>query len=600
MNGNKKPINTIEALKNLEEAILESMEVMTESGIASGGSQTTLEDDTKDWQDGIWRKATIMIEIGDKVYAREISNNADENIITFSSLPEGMEVEEGTPYQIKLPLTNVTVKDIRKWGGEELTGRDVSLDLKALTDDTDKGVLKSLGDAGSDLNALQRLQVLEQMLAGRVEITDIVISDATGGTFTLGDGVDDTGALAYEITAGDLQNAINGLDAITGATVVKTSNDLYTVTFTYAQGDSGLEIVSNDLTGEGAAIELGTVQKYKAAVSTELTLKAVLTAIESLQTGTETIQNVVEAIDAINQEVYDIRRRYNPGYIIGAEIAPSDLSPIITTLDTNDKFDMWLPGGAPVEIQIAADTYESGIAFADAINTAIEAQGVDNWVSVEFQQPDPGEPEGRLAFISLETGEVNRVMIGDPSEHSAIADMGFDDFSEIEEYFGDLTEADIIYSLYDLQNSLIVLKDDILGELGGGEGKTLADVNTSIDELKTREPIELHAAQALTWNGVLTEQTTADIAVTDKNILVNIKNNADKTLTVTFQHKVGSDYVEYRSAAGESLSFTIDADEHVIFGPIQGFPRYSGGRIKVEAPDEPTDALTTLIQVQEV
>ena len=39
-------------------------------------------------------------------------------------------------------------RNITHWGGTALTGRDISLDLKALTDDTIKGLLRSIGDAG--------------------------------------------------------------------------------------------------------------------------------------------------------------------------------------------------------------------------------------------------------------------------------------------------------------------------------------------------------------------------------------------------------------------------------------------------------------------
>lgn len=42
--------------------------------------------------------------------------------------------------------------EVTKWGGTVLTGRDISLDLKALTDDGIKGILKSLGDIGAGSN----------------------------------------------------------------------------------------------------------------------------------------------------------------------------------------------------------------------------------------------------------------------------------------------------------------------------------------------------------------------------------------------------------------------------------------------------------------
>ena len=39
--------------------------------------------------------------------------------------------------------------DISRWGGTALTGRDISADLKALIDDSIKGVMRSIGDPGA-------------------------------------------------------------------------------------------------------------------------------------------------------------------------------------------------------------------------------------------------------------------------------------------------------------------------------------------------------------------------------------------------------------------------------------------------------------------
>ena len=70
--------------------------------------------------------------------------------------------------------------DIVKWGGTNLTGRDISNDIKTLSDDTVKGILRSLGDAGaSPTNAsgstlLQRIADLKnappKLPSGAVQI----------------------------------------------------------------------------------------------------------------------------------------------------------------------------------------------------------------------------------------------------------------------------------------------------------------------------------------------------------------------------------------------------------------------------------------------
>jgi hypothetical protein len=65
----------------------------------------------------------------------------------------------------------VTVQSLTQWGGVPLTGRDISLDLKALTDDSIKGILKSIGD----------IAALENLITRIGQTTDaIVAAGATG------------------------------------------------------------------------------------------------------------------------------------------------------------------------------------------------------------------------------------------------------------------------------------------------------------------------------------------------------------------------------------------------------------------------------------
>jgi hypothetical protein len=42
--------------------------------------------------------------------------------------------------------------NVSNWGGTALTGRDISADLKALVDDSIKGMMRSIGDAGASPN----------------------------------------------------------------------------------------------------------------------------------------------------------------------------------------------------------------------------------------------------------------------------------------------------------------------------------------------------------------------------------------------------------------------------------------------------------------
>jgi len=64
-------------------------------------------------------------------------------------------------YSLVVDATGISISgdvtatsDITKWGATDLTSRDISLDLKALTDDSVKGILKSIGDVGTGTNLL--------------------------------------------------------------------------------------------------------------------------------------------------------------------------------------------------------------------------------------------------------------------------------------------------------------------------------------------------------------------------------------------------------------------------------------------------------------
>ena len=127
------------------------------------------------------------------------------------------------------------------------------------------------------------------------------------------------------------------------------------------------------------------------------------------------------------------------------------------------------------------------------------------------------------------------------------------------------------------------------------------DADNNLNVKHTGSNAELLAPETLTWNGTETEKETADIDVPDgKTIAVRIDNGADQQLTVTFEHKNGSDYIDYYGADGIELYFSIPANTHRVFAPIQAFPRFDGGRIVVTADSAPTADDETTIEVQEV
>lgn len=74
------------------------------SGIATGGSNTTLEDNTKAWGINMWEDAILAVEIGGIEYYRHIvSNTADT--LTIDALPALVVVAAGNPYTIRRVVT---------------------------------------------------------------------------------------------------------------------------------------------------------------------------------------------------------------------------------------------------------------------------------------------------------------------------------------------------------------------------------------------------------------------------------------------------------------------------------------------------------------
>jgi len=63
---------------------------------------------------------------------------------------------------------------IERWGGVVLTGRDISLDLQALTDPTVAGLMRSLGDVGA----------LENLITRIGQTTDLIVAPGAAGSMS--------------------------------------------------------------------------------------------------------------------------------------------------------------------------------------------------------------------------------------------------------------------------------------------------------------------------------------------------------------------------------------------------------------------------------
>ena len=68
-------------------------------GVATGGSPTTLQDNSKAWGSNIWPGSSLAMYIGGQKYSALISSNTS-NTLTFPVLPSGIMVNQGVPYVI--------------------------------------------------------------------------------------------------------------------------------------------------------------------------------------------------------------------------------------------------------------------------------------------------------------------------------------------------------------------------------------------------------------------------------------------------------------------------------------------------------------------
>jgi len=118
----------------LQELLSRVTEFSSDTGTATGGTQTTLVDTLKNWEVNMWQGAILEVySVADNVYYLSTIASNTANTITFAALPAGKLVASGNPYAVRLTIGSI---DILKWGGTALTGRDISLDIAKIGDDT--------------------------------------------------------------------------------------------------------------------------------------------------------------------------------------------------------------------------------------------------------------------------------------------------------------------------------------------------------------------------------------------------------------------------------------------------------------------------------
>lgn len=75
-------------------------EVAVDSGVATGGTNTTLQDTTKSWEVNMWAGCVVEVDIGGIEYHRTIATNTADTL-TFAALPGVIVVAAGDTYEIR-------------------------------------------------------------------------------------------------------------------------------------------------------------------------------------------------------------------------------------------------------------------------------------------------------------------------------------------------------------------------------------------------------------------------------------------------------------------------------------------------------------------
>lgn len=80
--------------------VITMAEMALDSGVATGGTNTTLEDTAKDWEVNMWEDAILEVVIAGIEYHRTLTANTNDTL-TFNVLPGGVVVAAGDTYQIR-------------------------------------------------------------------------------------------------------------------------------------------------------------------------------------------------------------------------------------------------------------------------------------------------------------------------------------------------------------------------------------------------------------------------------------------------------------------------------------------------------------------
>lgn len=156
----------------LEETLRKALRTILEASVDTGVADDTslvnrLDDSSKDWPVNAFMNLIVEITGGTgEEQIRKIASNTATSLVpvtNFATAPDSTST-------YRIGFFGKMAGDITHLGGMALTGRDISLDFKALTDDSIKGLLKSIGDIAALENLITRIgQTSDAIVAAGAE-----------------------------------------------------------------------------------------------------------------------------------------------------------------------------------------------------------------------------------------------------------------------------------------------------------------------------------------------------------------------------------------------------------------------------------------------
>ena len=103
--------------------------LVDDQGVATKGSETTLEALTRNWETDIWAGSTLRISIEDTLYIRKVTSNTNQKL-TFKALPDGVKPRKGDEWVLRrselTPLEKANEHNATITADNDILARDIT------------------------------------------------------------------------------------------------------------------------------------------------------------------------------------------------------------------------------------------------------------------------------------------------------------------------------------------------------------------------------------------------------------------------------------------------------------------------------------------